>query len=106
MEVYLSSTTLNDGQILIGSTSHVPAAATISAVSNQTSITNGPNSITIGTVQHLLVLFLQVDIQQVNHVEKEASSYASVSSSVVTTLAIWDTSVINQGEITTDNCTY
>ena len=44
---------LTDGQIIIGSTGLPPAASTLTATANQTTVTNGAGSITIGTVQDI-----------------------------------------------------
>lgn len=52
-KVLQSTTTLTDGQLIIGSSSGVPTAGNLTNVSNQTTITNGANSITIGTVQNI-----------------------------------------------------
>ena len=44
---------LTDGQVLIGSTGLSPVSATITPVTNQTTINNTAGSITIGTVQNI-----------------------------------------------------
>lgn len=49
----LSSTSMTDGQVIIGSSVGAATAATLTATANQTTITNGANSITIGTVQDI-----------------------------------------------------
>lgn len=49
----LQTTTLNNGQLLIGSTGNIPIAATITPTINQTTVSNGSGSITIGTVQDI-----------------------------------------------------
>lgn len=48
-----STTALTNGQLAIGSTGAAPVAATLTQVANQTSITNGAGSITVGTVQDI-----------------------------------------------------
>jgi hypothetical protein len=47
------SKTLTDGELLIGVTGNQPIATTLTATPNQTTITNGAGSITIGTVQNI-----------------------------------------------------
>lgn len=44
---------MTDGQLIIGGTGFSPARATLSATANQTTVTNGANSITLGTVQDI-----------------------------------------------------
>ena len=44
---------LTNGQIFIGSTGVAPVAAQIQSTANQTTVTNGAGSITIGTVQNI-----------------------------------------------------
>ena len=48
-----ASSVLNNGQILIGSTGHVPVAANITGTTNQVNITNGANSITLSLPQNI-----------------------------------------------------
>lgn len=48
-----STSAMTNGQIPIGDTGNAPQAATITPVANQTSVTNGPHSITIGTAQDI-----------------------------------------------------
>src|SRR6185312_4029240 len=45
--------TLTNGQVLIGSTSHEPVASTISGTTNQINITNASGSITLSTPQNI-----------------------------------------------------
>lgn len=49
----VEAVTQTNGQILIGSTGTKPQAATLTATANQTTITNGAGSITIGTAQDI-----------------------------------------------------
>lgn len=49
----VSAVTLADGQILIGSTGNLPAAATITGTSNQITVTNGANTITLSLPQDI-----------------------------------------------------
>lgn len=49
----VESVAQTDGQILIGSTGTKPQAATLTATANQTTVTNGAGTITIGTVQDI-----------------------------------------------------
>lgn len=44
---------LANGEILVGSTAGAVAKATLTATANQTTVTNGANSITVGTVQDI-----------------------------------------------------
>jgi hypothetical protein len=48
-----TSGTLNDGSILIGNSLGAPSVGTISAVANQTTVTNGHGTIAVGTVQNI-----------------------------------------------------
>jgi hypothetical protein len=49
----LASVALTDGQLLIGSTSAIPVAATITPVASQTTVTTGSGSIIIGAAQNI-----------------------------------------------------
>lgn len=51
----IQSAPLLDGEILIGSSSGIPQSANITATVNQTTVTNGANSIAIGTVQDIAI---------------------------------------------------
>jgi hypothetical protein len=47
----ITSTTLTDGQLLIGSTGNVPTAATLIGTANEITVTNGGGTITLSTPQ-------------------------------------------------------
>jgi hypothetical protein len=49
----LSSTTLTNGQILIGNTGNSPTATTITGTTNQINVTSGAGSITLSTPQNI-----------------------------------------------------
>jgi hypothetical protein len=49
----LAAAELTNGQLIIGSTAGAATAAALTATANQTTVTNGANSITIGTVQDI-----------------------------------------------------
>ena len=49
----VESGALTNGQLVIGSTGLAPVISTLSATANQTTITNGAGSITVGTVQDI-----------------------------------------------------
>ena len=49
----LTSNILTDGQILIGNTSNIPTAATLTGTTNRISVTNGAGSITLSTPQDI-----------------------------------------------------
>ena len=51
--IITSSSAMTNGQILIGSTSGLPAAATITGTTNQVNVTNGSNSITLALPQNI-----------------------------------------------------
>jgi len=49
----ISATTLNNGQLLIGSTNNAPVAASLSGTANQITVTSGSGSITLSTPQNI-----------------------------------------------------
>jgi hypothetical protein len=49
----LQDITLNDGQLIIGKTGDAPLAASLTGTSNQITVTNGPNSITLSLPQSI-----------------------------------------------------
>lgn len=49
----LTSVTLTNGQMLIGSTGNAPVAGTIASTAHQTTVTAGVGTLTIGTAQNI-----------------------------------------------------